>query len=502
MIGSGPNGLLCAIRLAAAGLEVTVLEQAAHAGGGVSSSEATIPGFVHDLCAGFFPLTAASPAFARLGLERHGLEWINPPVPMAHPFGDGTAIALHRDVGATAASLERAATGAGRAWEGFVAPLLEQGQLVARTALRTFPPVVPGLMLALKLRRQSFEIARLMLGSVSNLGRELFDHPAPTAWLCGSAAHSDLAPGDAGGAAFGFALNWLGHFVGWPIPRGGAGRLPEAMVARLAEAGGGVRCGAPVERILSRAGRVSGVRLAGGEDVAGDVVVATISAGRLGQLLPDDALPERLLRRLRRWRYGLGTFKVDWALSGPVPWTAREPREAAVVHVGDTVEAYFRSAQASELDAMPRAPAMVVGQQSLHDRSRAPEGGHTLYAYARVASSPDVDEERMAERMEARIETFAPGFRGLILGRSQRSPARLERDNPSFVGGDLGGGSFELDQQLVFRPAPELVRHRTPLRGLYVGSSSVHPGAGVHGVPGAGAAAAVIADRSRLRLWR
>ena len=502
MIGSGPNGLLCAIRLADAGLDVTVLEQAPRAGGGVSSSEATIPGFTHDLCAGFFPLTAASPAFAGLGLERHGLEWINPAVPMAHPFADGTAIALHRDVGATAAGLERAAPGAGAAWEGFVAPLLEQGPLVARTALRTFPPVVPALLLALKLRRRSVEVARLMLGSVSNLGRELFDHPAPTAWLCGSAAHSDLAPGDAGGAAFGFALNWLGHFVGWPIPRGGAGRLPLAMVARLADAGGRVRCGASAERILCRAGRVSGVQLAGGEEVAAEVVVATLSAGRVGRLLPDEALPERLLLRLRRWRYGLGTFKVDWALAGPVPWTAREPRQAAVVHVGDTVEAYFRSAQESELGRAPATPAMVVGQQSLHDPGRAPEDCHTLYAYARMASSLDEEDEAVAERMEERIETFAPGFRRLILARCHRSPARLERDNPSFVGGDLGGGSFELDQQLAFRPAPELVRHRTPLRGLYLGSSSVHPGAGVHGVPGAGAAAAVIADLSRLRLWR
>ena len=502
VIGSGPNGLLCAIRLAAAGLDVTVLEQADAPGGGISSSQATLPGFVHDICAGFFPLAAASPAFEGLELERHGLEWINPPVPMAHPFADGSAIALHRDLGATAASLERAAPGAGGAWEALATPLLDAGDLVARTALRTFPPVAPAALLALKLRRRSVEIARLMLGSTANLGRELFDHPRPTAWLCGSSAHSDLSPGDAGAGAFGFALNWLGHYVGWPIPRGGAGRLAAAMIGLLREAGGDVRCDAPVERIRCRAGRVGGVTLAGGEELAGDVVVATVSAGPLGRMLRDEALPERLLRRLRRWRYGLGTFKIDCALSGPVPWTAPEAREAAVVHVGDTLEAYIRSAQESELGRVPATPAMVVGQQSLHDATRAPEGCHTLYAYARLASSSDRAEEEIAGLMEERIEAFAPGFRPLILGRCTRTPARLERDNPSFVGGDLGGGSFELDQQLAFRPAPELVRHRTPLRGLYVGSSSVHPGAGSHGVPGAGAAAAVIADRSRLRPWR
>jgi phytoene dehydrogenase-like protein len=240
------------------------------------------------------------------------------------------------------------------------------------------------------------------------------------------------------------------------------------------------------------------VRLAGGEEVGADVVVSTLSARPLAAILPDEALPARLLGRLRRWRYGLGTFKVDWALSGPVPWTAVEAREAAVVHVGDTVTDYFEAAQSSGLGRMPANPTMVVGQQSLHDASRAPAGAHTLYAYARVPARLDIDDHAVADVFERRIEAFAPGFRSLVLARVARCPARLERENPNLVDGDLGGGSMELDQQLVFRPAPELVRHRTPLRGLYVAGTSVHPGAGVHGVPGAGAAAAAIADRT----WR
>jgi phytoene dehydrogenase-like protein len=241
-----------------------------------------------------------------------------------------------------------------------------------------FPPIGPGLLLGLKLRWRSLELARLMLGSVVTLGRELSDSPAPTAWLCGSTAHSDLTPGQAGGGAFAFALNLLGHLVGWPLPRGGAGRLSAAMVDRLRAAGGTVRCGTSVEQILCRRGGVTGVGVAGGEDIEADAVVATLSAGALAPLLPDAALPGRLMRRLRRWRYGLGTFKVDWALSGPTPWAAREAHGAAVVHLGDTVQAFFRAAHQAGLGRVPETPAMVVGQQSLHDPTRAPVGGQTL----------------------------------------------------------------------------------------------------------------------------
>jgi phytoene dehydrogenase-like protein len=501
VIGAGPNGLVCAIRLAAAGLEVSVLEQASQPGGGVKSAEDTLPGFVHDRCAGFFPLTAASPAFRGLGLERHGLDWVDPAIPMAHPFADGSAIALHRDLNATVASLDRAVAGAGRSWRALIEPLLANGDTLVRAGLEPFPPVAPALLLALKLRRRAIEVARLALGSAASMGHEVFGHDRPTAWLCGSTTHSDLSPGAACGAALALGLNVLGHLVGWPFPRGGARRLTDAMVGRLGELGGTVRCDARVERIVSRRGRVAAVGLRGGEEIPADAVVATVSAAPLAAMLPDDALPARLLRRLRRWRYGLGTFKLDWALSGPVPWEAPEARQAAVVHVGDTLDVMFRAAQEAGLRRVPRTPTMVVGQHTLHDASRGPNGGHTLYAYTHVPNALEVEEE-VAELVEERIERFAPGFRRLVLGRAVRSPATLERENPSLVGGDLGGGSYELDQQLVFRPAPELVRYRTPLRGLYLASASVHPGGGVHGSCGEGAARALLTDRSRLRFWR
>ena len=501
-MGAGHNGLVCAIRLAEAGLDVTVLEQAERPGGAVTSSELTLPGFLHDPGAGFFPLTAAAPPFRDLPLARHGVEWIDPPVPMAHPFLDGSAIALHRDPEATAASLEGTAPGAGDAWRQWTALILPHRDALLRAALSPLFPVRPGLSLAVRLRRDGVELARLMLGSAATTGLELFGDERAAAWLGGSTAHSDLTPGSAGGAALALFLKLLGHVVGWPFPRGGAGRLTEALVGRLRELGGDVRCGARVASIEVRGRRVAGVELATGERVPSEAVIPTVSARPLAAMLPPDALPERLGRRLLRWRYGLGTFKLDLALDGPVPWKSPDARRAGVVHLGDTLEDLFRAHHEAGLGRVPQKPAMVVGQQSLHDGSRAPAGRHTLYVYAHVPQRPDLPEDAIADRLEQRIEEFAPGFRALVLARSVRSPQRLERDNPSLVGGDLGGGSFELDQQLVFRPAPELVRHRAPLRGLYLAGASVHPGGGVHGVSGRGAADALLADLAPLRFWR
>jgi phytoene dehydrogenase-like protein len=230
--------------------------------------------------------------------------------------------------------------------------------------------------------------------------------------------------------------------------------------------------------------------------------VTTLSARPLAALLPDEALPRRVTQRLRSWRYGVGTFKVDFALDGAVPWVSADARRAGVVHLGDTLDALFRSQQEAGLGRVPQEPAMVVGQHSLHDPSRAPAGKHRLYVYTHVPARPELADDAIADRMEQRIEQFAPGFRGLVLARDVRSPERLERENPSLVGGDLAGGSMELDQQGPFRPAPELARYRAPLRGLYVAGASTHPGPAVHGVSGKGAADALLADLSPLRFWR
>ena len=499
VVGAGHNGLVCAAHLARAGLPVLVLEQAGRPGGAVASHLRSLPGFVHDDCAGFFPLTLASPAFDGLDV-RERLDWVNPPVAMAHPWPDGTAIALHRDLEATVASLEAAAPGAGRGWRSVVAPLLARRERVLRAALTPrLPPVRDGLALALALRRDALELARLSIASSATFGHEVMGDERAAAWLSSSVVHADLTPGSAGGGALAFGLHLLAHAVGWGFPRGGAGRLTDALVARVHELGGKVRCGAPVAAVELRGGRVAGVRLAGGDGVAASAVVLALSARPAVALLPDGALPGRLMRRLRGWRYGVGTFKVDYALSGQVPWASEEARRAAVVHVGAPLDALFRAQQEAGAGRVPAEPSLVVGQQSLHDPSRAPAGRHTHNVYAHVPSRLDVPADEVVARIERQLERYAPGFGRLVLARAVRTPAEMERENPSLVGGDLAGGSCELDQQLVFRPAPELFRGRTPRRGLYLAGTSVHPGAGVSGVPGAAAARALLADRSGVR---
>ncbi len=255
------------------------------------------------------------------------------------------------------------------------------------------------------------------------------------------------------------------------------------------------------QRIPVRGGRAAGVVLRGGEELGARDVVTTISARPLARLLPDEALPHRLMRRLRIWRYSTAAFKLDYALARPVPWSAAAARSAAVVHLGGDLRELSAAADAGQRGEMPERPAVVVGQHTLHDRSRAPEGRHTLYCYAHVPARYDSSDEEVADRIEAQLERFAPGFSGGVLKRAIRSPAQTEAENPSLVDGDLGGGTYELDQQLIFRPAPELCRYRTPLRGLYVAGASVHPGGSVQGMGGRSAARALLADR-RLRPWR
>jgi phytoene dehydrogenase-like protein len=487
VIGAGHHGLVAAIRLADAGHDVLVLERAAQPGGAVRSAELTLPGFVHDPCSGFFPMTLASPAFARLGLD---VDWVNPDVPMAHVLEE-EEIALHRSLDATVESLDACAPGAGAGWRSLMEQLLPYRAALIRLVLGRLPPLRASASVLARLRARALELAPLAVMSSATLGRRLFGDDRAAAWLAASGAHADLSPYAAGSGAFSLGLNFLGHAVGWPFPRGGAGRLTGALVARF---GGEVRCGTAVEAIELRGRRVVGVRLSGGERVAADAVVCTLSPEPLLRLLPRGALPGRVERRLGGWRYGLGTLKLDYALSGPVPWAGEQARRAGVVHLGGALPEIADSLNQASSGRFPERPALVIGQQSLHDPTRAPGGQHTLYAYARVPQRPELSDDGMAEIVEARIERFAPGFRSLVLGRCVRSPRAIEEENPSMRGGDLASGSCEPDQQLVFRPAPELCRGRTPLRGLYVAGAWVHPGPGVHGVSGMAAADALLAD--------
>jgi phytoene dehydrogenase-like protein len=496
VIGAGHQGLVAAIGLAAAGHDVVVLEAADEPGGAVRTGELTLPGFRHDICSGFFPLTAASPAFRELALE---VPWIDPAVPMAYVFDGGQEIVLHRDVELTAQSLEACSSGAGRAWQRLIAALWPHRERLMRAALAPLPAVSAWAALLARLRSNAIELAPLALASSARLGRDLFGDDHAAAWLASSGAHADLSPFAAGSGVFALGLNFLGHAVGWPIPRRGAGTLTDALVQRLEALGGDIRCGTPARRIEVAGGRVCGVRVGDGESIATSGVIATTSPAVLLELLPPDTLPGRLERRLRRWRYGLGTLKLDYALSAPVPWRSPHARGAAVVHVGGPLEEIAASLEQALLSRLPGRPSLVVGQQSLHDDSRAPEGAHTLYVYARVPRGLELDEDAMAAPVEQQLERFAPGFRELVLGRSVRSPERIEAENASMRGGDLASGSCEPDQQLVFRPAPALCRGRSPLPGLYVAGAWVHPGPGVNGVSGRAAAQALLADLHVMR---
>jgi len=340
-------------------------------------------------------------------------------------------------------------------------------------------------------------VAKLLLMPASALAGRLFEHDGARAWLYGSAMHGDVPPSGAGSAIAATHLNLMGHAVGWPSPAGGADRLAGALTGYLEALGGRVRTGAPVTRVLSARGRVAGVEVAGSEQLPARTVVADVSPAGLLRLA-GDALDGRYARHLRAFRAGQATLKVDWALDGPIPWEAPEAREAGTVHVGGGEDEVL-AALAPHAGGLHERPFLLLGQQSVADPSRAPAGRHTAWAYTHGPHDADWagQAERHVERMEAQVERFAPGFRDLILARHVQSPADLERRNANLVAGDVGGGSYDLDQ-VVFRPVPGLSPYRTPLRGLYLGSASAFPGGAVHGVPGHAAARIALLER-RLR---
>jgi phytoene dehydrogenase-like protein len=493
VIGSGPNGLAAAISLAQAGRRVLVLEAAERPGGAVVTDELTLPGFLHDTFSAVYPTGAASPVFSRLPLERHGLRWIDPAACYAHPLGDGTALALYRNLERTAASLDASHPGDGERWRAFAAPFVAHFDALRDTMLAGFPPLAgPLRLLAGVGPRRALAFAGLLPRSAQAFGEELFRGQAARAWLYGAAAHGDVPAAARGSAIAGVYLNLLGQGVGWPSPAGGAGRLTEALVSYLGELGGAVRTGAAVRRIAAERRRVVGVELASGERLGGRLVVADVMPQALAALA-GDALPRRYASALRRYRYGPGTLKVDWALDAPIPWTAAPAREAGTVHVGGDASEVLRTASKS-VD-LPERPFLLLGQQTIADPSRAPASKHTAWAYTHGPRDADWagERDRHVERMEAQVERFAPGFRDRILARHVLGPADLQRRNRNLVGGDVGGGSYALDQ-LIFRPVVSPCPYRTPIRGLYLGSAATFPGGSVHGVPGHAAARVALAE--------
>ncbi|HEY1511343.1 MAG TPA: NAD(P)/FAD-dependent oxidoreductase [Solirubrobacteraceae bacterium] len=492
VVGAGPNGLAAAITLAESGRQVLVLEAAPAPGGAVATEELTLPGFRHDTFSAVHPAAVASPVFAAMPLERHGLRWLHPEACYAHPLPDGRAPALYRDLDRTAASLDAAAPGAGDSWRRFAAPYVDRFEAMRAALLASFPPVRPAAALVGALGpRRAVELARFGLRPAEVLGRELFADAGARAWLYGSAMHGDVPVTARGSAIPALFLNLLGHGVGWPSPEGGAGRLTDALVGYLESLGGSVRTRADVVEIAASRGRVDGVRLASGEPVAGEIVIADVMPAALAALA-GPTLATRYSRALRRYRPGPATLKLDWALDGPIPWTAPEARRAGTVHLGGDEDQLLRSAWHE--GPPPERPYMLLGQQSIADPTRAPDGKHTAWGYIRGPQSADWASvrDRLVESMEAQVERFAPGFRDLILARHVLAPADLQRRNANLIGGDVGGGSYRLGQ-VVFRPVARPVPYSTPVRGLYIASAATFPGGAVHGV--AGRAAATLAIR-------
>jgi phytoene dehydrogenase-like protein len=489
VIGAGPNGLTAAIRLAKAGRTVVVCEAQGEIGGAVKTQELTLPGFRSDTFSAVYPAAAASPVFQRLPLREHGLDWIHPQVAMAHPMPDGRAGALYRDLQQTADSLNELHPGDGDAWKRWATPYVENFDAVRQTVLGGFPPITGGLRLVLALRLDGvLEFARLLLMPAERLAQELFAGPHARAWLYGSVLHGDVPPEEPGSAIAGTYLQLLGHAAGWPSPRGGAGALTGALASYLRSLNGEIRLNTPVARIMTEDRRVTGVTTAVGEDLRAPIVIAVTTPHALLDLV-GKSMPSAYATKLARFRYGPRTVKVDWALDGPVPWIALEARQAGTVHVGGPPEAVAAQTTAIRQNTIPERPFLLFGQQSVADPSRAPAGKHTAWAYTRVPQRV-VGAEAVtahAERMTDQIERFAPGFRDLVLARHIQGPEDLQAGDANLVGGDVGGGSYALDQT-IFRPIPALVPYATPIKGLWLAGASTFPGGAVHGVPGWAAA--------------
>jgi phytoene dehydrogenase-like protein len=453
VVGAGPNGLVAAIVLARAGLRVLVREAADEPGGSVRTAELTLPGFAHDVCSAVHPLGRGSPFLSRLPLAAHGLDWIQPPAALAHPFDDGTAVLLERST----ATMQPHLGADARPWRALMDPFVKRSAQVFADTLG--PLNVP---------RHPWLLARFGLSalqSTTGLTRRTFRHGRARALFGGIAAHATLSLRRPPSAAFGMILGIAGHAVGWPIPRGGSASITRALVSYLRSLGGDLNTSALVQSL--------------DELPAARAVLLDLTPRQILHLGATE-LSALYRAQLQRFQYGLGTFKVDWALDAPIPWTAPQATQAATVHLGGTLEEIDRGRMQEWAGQPAEHPFVLVVQPTLFDPSRAPHGKHVGWAYCHLPNGSTFD---MTARLEAQVERFAPGFAHRILARHVMHPADLEQHNSNLIGGDIGGGEATL-RQLFFRPALRPIPYATPNPRLFICSSSTPPGAGVHGMCG------------------
>lgn len=458
VVGAGPNGLAAAIRLAQKGLSVLVLEANADVGGGIRSAELTLPGFVHDVCSAIHPLGVGSPFFRQLPLEKFGLQWIEPGVALAHPLDDGSAAVLERSVALTAAQFGPDEA----AYKKLFGPLVKNWEILAAEFLQPL----------LHVPRHPWSLSMFGLHAIRpavGLAKSRFDYGPARALFGGLSAHSFLSLDRPASAAFGLVLGMLGHAVGWPLPRGGSGQIARALADYFRSLGGRIEVNHPISHL----DQLPSSRL----------VLLDVTPRQLLRMAREK-LSVSYRRKLERFRYGPGVFKLDYALSAPIPWKAKICARAGTVHLGGTLDEIAAGERSVAQGEPALKPFVLLAQPSLFDRSRAPDGKHTAWAYCHVPNGSSFD---MTARVEAQIERFAPGFRDCILARHTTNCAELEQRNANLIGGDINGGAADL-WQLLARPVLSLHPYRTPTRGIYLCSSSTPPGGGVHGMCGYNAA--------------
>lgn len=449
--------------MAQAGRSVLVLEARETIGGGARTEELTLPGFFHDVCSSVYPMALMSPFFRTLPLEKYGLEWVQPALPLAHPMDDGTAAILDRSIEKTAANLGRD----GARYSELMTALVE-----------SWPNLEPFLLGPPSLPRHPLLAAKFGLRamrSASHVARSVFREERARALFAGIAAHSILPLEKMLSAAFGLVLGVAAHRTGWPFACGGAAKITDALASHLRSLGGEIRTSTPVESL--------------DQFSPAQVLLCDVTPRQLVKLA-DSRLPDGFRRKLQRFRYGPGVCKVDWALDGPIPWKAEACAQAGTVHLGGTLAEIEVSERAPWEGHVSEKPFVLIAQPSLFDSTRAPAGKHVGWAYCHVPNGSKAD---MSQAIEDQVERFAPGFRGRILKRSVRVASSLESYNPNLVGGDITGGAAELGQ-FFLRPTWRI--YRTPARNLYLCSASTPPGGGVHGLCGHFAAKAALSDGS------